>query len=407
MKGEENDLPADVIGEGPPPEGEGETDLHRVLIVDDDMDFAASLAGLLQLEGYDVHVAHEPQQALAELERRRPEVALVDVRLGTGNGVDLVRDFRQRNPDLVCVMVTAYASIDTAVEALQAGAYDYLCKPFHSEDLLATLNRCFERIRLLEEKRLAAERLGQKQRMEAMGQLTSGIAHDFNNVLAVLLSNLRWLEERVTDRPDLAELVADALDATKSGSDLTARLLSFGRQRVDEVSVVSLAEELPPLMRMLRRTLDDAVSISLDMAGDLHPVQLPSGQLETSLLNLALNARDAMPDGGSLHFDARNLSVKPEDARVASGLLPGPYVLLSVTDTGQGMPLAVRRRALQPLFSTKPPGQGSGLGLAMVDGFVRQAGGRLGIVSTPGKGTCINLYLPACQTGVLQSGEIT
>ncbi|WP_048648219.1 response regulator [Nitratireductor soli] len=398
MISDDNDLPADVIGEGPLPEVAGEAEEKSVLIVDDDVDFAASLAGLLRLEGYGVRVAHDPQQALAELERQRLAVALVDVRLGTGSGVDLVRDFRQHNPDLVCVMVTAYASIDTAVEALQAGAYDYLCKPFHSEDLLATLSRCFERIRLLEEKRLAAERLGQKQRMEAMGQLTSGIAHDFNNVLAVLLSNLRWLEERLADRPELAELVADALDATKSGSDLTTRLLNFGSQRLEDMTVVSLAVELPPLMRMLGRTLDDAVSISLTVAGDLHPVQLPSGQLETSLLNLALNARDAMPDGGSLHFDARNLTVKPEDARVASGLLPGRYVLLSVTDTGQGMPLAVRRRALQPLFSTKPPGQGSGLGLPMVDGFVRQVGGRLGIVSAPGKGTCINLYLPAHQS---------
>ncbi len=137
------------------------------------------------------------------------------------------------------------------------------------------------------------------------------------------------------------------------------------------------------------------MSVTLNVADGLNSVLIPAGQLEPSLVNLALNARDAMPGGGSLHFDASNVIVRPEDARVASGLLPGRYVLLSVRDTGHGMPVAVRRRALQPMFTTKPPGQGSGLGLSMVDGFVRQAGGRLGILSTPGKGTSVNLYLPA------------
>ncbi|MAS11953.1 MAG: hybrid sensor histidine kinase/response regulator [Nitratireductor sp.] len=394
MNDREIDLPAEVIGEHPLRETTPAEE-HGVLIVDDDEDFAASLSGLLKIEGFRVAVAHDPEGALAVLEEARIAVALVDVRLGTGNGVDLVRQIRQRDPDLVCVMVTAYASIDTAVEALQAGAYDYLCKPFHSEDLLATLARCFERIRLLEEKRLAAERLGQKQRMEAMGQLTSGIAHDFNNILAVLLSNLRWLEERLCDQPELAEIVADALDATQSGSELTDRLLQFGRQNAKDVAVVQLGEALPPLMRMLARTLGETITISLEVADGLNSVLIPAGQLEPSLLNLALNARDAMPGGGSLYFEASNVIVRPEDARVASGLLPGRYVLLSVRDTGHGMPVAVRRRALQPMFTTKPPGQGSGLGLSMVDGFVRQAGGRLGILSTPGKGTSVNLYLPA------------
>lgn len=228
-----------------------------------------------------------------------------------------------------------------------------------------------------------------------MGQLTSGIAHDFNNILAVLLSNLRWLEERLADQPELAELVTDALEATRSGSELTDRLLRFGRQRAKDIAVVQLGEALPPLMRVLGRTLGDTVSVTLNVADGLNSVLIPAGQLEPSLVNLALNARDAMPGGGSLHFDASNVIVRPEDARVASGLLPGRYVLLSVRDTGQGMPVAVRRRALQPMFTTKPPGQGSGLGLSMVDGFVRQAGGRLGILSTPGKGTSVNLYLPA------------
>ncbi|QCI63982.1 response regulator [Phreatobacter stygius] len=376
---------------------------RSVLVVDDDIDFAASLAGLLQLDGYDVAVAHDPEAALTCLDRQSIAVALVDVRLGLGNGIDLVRSLRRRDPDLVCVMVTAFASIDTAVEALQAGAYDYLCKPFHSEDLLATLARCFERITLYAQNRRAAERLGQIQRMEAVGQLTSGVAHDFNNVLAVLYANLRLLQERVTDQPALLELVDDALDAAGAGTELTERLLAFGRVQPTNTTVTDLREQLPPLMRMLRRTLGETIAISLRMDGDLDALDINRIQLETSLLNLAINARDAMPDGGDLRFDARNTIITPDHAHAVPGLLPGRYVVLSVIDTGHGMSPAVRGRALEPFFSTKTPGHGSGLGLAMVDSFVRLSGGRLAIDSAPGQGTTVNLYLPRAAAGAVQA----
>ena len=391
---DQTDLQTDFIGDDVIPHAAEPTEKKRVLIVDDDEDFAASLAGLLELEGYQAIIAHDPPSAQRALALHLPAVALVDVRLGVGNGVELVRAFRQQSPDLICLMVTAYASVETAVEALQAGAYDYLCKPFHSADLLATLERCFERTRLMEEKRLVAERLGQMQRIEAMGQLTGGIAHDFNNILAVLLGNLRWLQEHVRTEPQLAQMVDDALEAVKAGTELTSRLLNFGRREGGDTARVDLGEALPDLMRVLRRTLDDKIGLSLELADDLHEVEVQPAQLETSLLNLALNARDAMSDGGLLRFEACNFVVRPDDARVASGLLPGQYVVISVIDTGHGMPVAVRRRALEPLFTTKAAGKGSGLGLPMVDGFVRQSGGRLGISSTPDEGTRINLYLP-------------
>lgn len=375
-------------------------DRRAVLVIDDDVDFAASLAGLIQLDGYDVMVAHDAEAALAGLARHRPAVALVDVRLGLGDGIELVRRLRRQDPDLVCVTVTAYASIDTAVEALQAGAYDYLCKPFHSEDLLATLARCFERITLYAQNRQAAERLEQIQRMEAMGQLTSGVAHDFNNVLAVLYGNLRLLEEKVAAEPALADLVADALDAARAGSEMTERLLAFGRVQAGNSAVTDLRQHLPPLMRMLRRTLGDPIAVSLSVDADLAPVDINRTQFETSLINLAINARDAMPDGGNLLFDVRNLAIAPAEGLAPPELMPGRYVRVAVTDTGHGMAPAVRRRALEPFFTTKAPGHGSGLGLAMVDSFVRLSGGRLDIDSAPGSGTTVSLYLPPAASGV-------
>jgi signal transduction histidine kinase len=368
---------------------------RSVLVVDDDADFAESLVGLLQMEGYEASLARNATAAEAALREMRIAVALIDLKLDLGNGVDLIRSLHQTDPDLVTVMITAYASIETAIEAMKAGAYDYLSKPFYTEDLLATLDRCFERIRLVDERRRAEDRLRQLQRMEAIGQLTSGVAHDFNNVLSVLVGNLHWMRERLSDAPALREMVDDALDAARAGSEMTERLLAFGRIPASSTSPTDLAEALPAFARVLGRTLGDAIAIDLQIAPATDLIEIDRSQLESSLLNLALNARDAMPEGGRLRFEAANLVVAPEDSRVASGLRPGPYVLLSVIDTGQGMPAAILRRALEPFFTTKPPGYGSGLGLTMVDGFVRQTGGRLGLASSPGQGTRVNLYFPA------------
>ena len=389
-----SDIPADFILDDAAPAGAA-APLRSVLVVDDDPDFAESLVGLLQMEGYEAALARTAPAAEAIIRERRIAVALVDVRLDLGSGVDLVRSLHRSAPDLVTVMVTAYASIETAIEAMKAGAYDYLSKPFYTEDLLATLDRCFERIRLVEERRRAEDRLRQLQRMEAIGQLTSGVAHDFNNVLSVLVGNLHWMREQLGDHKALREMVDDALDAAKAGSEMTERLLALGRLPMTESAATDLSQVLPAFARVLRRTLGDAITIDIDVAADADLIEIDRGQFEGSLLNLALNARDAMPEGGRLRFEVANLTIPPEDARVASGLRPGPHVLLSVIDTGQGMPAAILRRALEPFFTTKPPGYGSGLGLTMVDSFVRQAGGRLGLSSTQGQGTRVNLYFPA------------
>ncbi|WP_119268340.1 response regulator [Taklimakanibacter deserti] len=389
-----SDIPTDFILDDKAP-GTGAVLRRSVLVVDDDADFAESLVGLLQMEGYEASLARNAEAAEAVLRERRIAVALIDLRLDLGSGVDLIRSLHQSAPDLVTVMITAYASIETAIEAMKAGAYDYLSKPFYTEDLLATLDRCFERIRLVEERRRAEDRLRQLQRMEAIGQLTSGLAHDFNNVLSVLVGNLHWMRERLGDEPALHEMVDDALDAARAGSEMTERLLAFGRQSTSETKPTDLGEALPAFARVLGRTLGDAVTIDLEVAPGTDPIEIDRSQLESSLLNLALNARDAMPEGGGLRFEAANLVIGPEDSRVASGLRPGPYVLLSVIDSGLGMPAAIQRRALEPFFTTKPPGYGSGLGLTMVDGFVRQAGGRLGLTSAAGEGTRVNLYFPA------------
>ena len=660
------------------------SEAREVLLVDDDRDFADSLAALLRLEGYDIAVAYSFDEALDTIERRHLQVALVDIRLGDRNGVELVRQLRSRSLDLTAVMMTAYASIEATIGALQAGAYDYLCKPFHTDDLLATLERCFERQRLqvergealaavqarnrdlealnarltavlasvrnlsgsdtvagtgrtllriviedlraaggalyfreggllrredasgagyqaaislppppgtllaeafapprpvawaprgqppgpappgagtvlplpladgddvfgliivhveeddrfrrqdveiaqllasfgvaamrvarvserlarseerlrhivenspsaislrdlqgrpllsnerylewfpggvsgdgaamdgaddpgamsdraviaqgravtreievapagglprhllvtrfpvldgamqpigvgtigtdVTERFLAEERLRQAQRMEAMGQLTGGVAHDFNNLLAVVLGNLRLIEEECRDRPDLLELIEDALNATRSGVELTRRLLAFGRAQPLHPELTDIRELVLTMSRLLRRTLGEEITIHLTLVPDPSRVQIDRSQLEASLLNLAINARDAIAGSGRLDLAVRNVVLNVGDVGGDPDAKPGRYVALSVTDDGAGMSADARQRAVQPFFTTKASGQGSGLGLSMVYGFVRQSGGHLRIESEPGGGTTVTLYFPAMQS---------
>jgi PAS domain S-box-containing protein len=679
----------------------GTAGAREVLLVDDDHDFADSLAALLRLDDYRVGVAYSFDDALDAVAHWRPHVALVDIRLGCRNGVELVHELRSRHPDLIAVMITAYATIEATVGALQAGAYDYLCKPFHTDDLFATLERCFERRRLqaereralaavharnrdletlnarltlvlasvhdlscadtvtkvgqkllaivardlgavggvfylregdvlhrqeaadaayaptialppkpggllaeafacnrpvaraaseastgltapgpgacagamlalpladgedvfgiivvhteetggftrqdlevaqilasfgvavmrvarvserlarseerlrdivdnspsaislsdlrgqsllsnerflewfpggvaaaaagtaegapgleaeqpdamsddaviargrattrelevtaadgtprrllvtrfpvldaarrpigigtigtdVTERHLAEERLRQAQRMEAMGQLTGGVAHDFNNLLAVVLGNLRLVEEGNRDRPELLELIEDALDAARSGVELTSRLLAFGRAQPLHPEVTDIRDLVPTTSRLLGRTLGEDITIRLTLAPDLWNVRIDRNQLETSLLNLAINARDAMTGGGQLDIAVAKVVLSGADVRTDPEARSGRYVALSVTDHGTGMTADVLQRAVQPFFTTKPAGQGSGLGLSMVYGFVRQSGGHLRIASEPGCGTTVTLYLPATAPSAANAGS--
>ncbi len=370
---------------------------RMVLIVDDDIDFSESLSRLLTLEHYDVLTADSVETAIDAVRQHEVAVALVDIRLGTGNeGLEVVRELRRIYPDLMCLMITAFVSVETAIQALQAGAYDYLSKPFHRKDMLSTLDRCFERIELVNAQKQTVARLRQKQQMEALGQLASGVAHDFNNILAVLLSNLRLLEERMgTSHPEFSELVSEAIGATLSGGDLTSRLLNFGSRPDDETQQVDLLGMLPDFATMLQRTLGQRWDTRLDLPARLASIEVSRGLLETSLLNLALNARDAMQNSGTVIIGAREHRVGGGRANADPQETAGDFVAISVTDTGPGMSPEVRARALEPLFTTKKRGDGNGLGLTMVESFVRTHGGWIEIDSVEGRGTIVTMFLPA------------
>ena len=373
------------------------TDDRRVLIIDDDRDFADSLMHLLTLEGYIVQRAYSVSAARDALIVFDAEVALVDIRLGEESGLTLVSEMRQDHPDILCIMMTAYESAETAILALKEGAYDYVCKPFYSEDMTATLERCFERIRLTGERELAEARLRQAQKMEAIGELTAGIAHDFNNLLAVILGNLELVIEEVGDNTNLRELIDDALSATQSGKELTHRLLAFGRRQTLHPQRIDVGELVKEILKFLERTLGEGVVIKHVSRGNLWPIEVDRNQLEMSLLNLAINANYAMPDGGILQIETANEVLEHSEVLSLEGLRSGEYVVISITDTGVGMTQEVAAEAVRPFFTTKEAGEGSGLGLSMVYGFVSQSGGQFAIRSEVGKGTVVRLYLPRAE----------
>ena len=236
------------------------------------------------------------------------------------------------------------------------------------------------------------EKLQQAQKMEAIGKLTGGIAHDFNNLLAVVQGNAELLDLYQDYR---ADLVGEIVNATKRGAELTQSLLAYARQQRLRAAPTDLSKRCIAMQKMLMRTLGEDIRLSLSYPPDLWMAYVDSGQLEDALLNLALNARDAMPDGGKLSIELENITLN--EAPTSGSFdkhMAGDFVMVSVSDDGQGMPEDVRSRATDPFFTTKPAGEGSGLGLSMVCGFALQSGGNITIESQSGDGTSIKLFLP-------------
>ncbi len=241
----------------------------------------------------------------------------------------------------------------------------------------------------------AQQRLAHAQRMEALGQLAGGMAHDFNNVLQAVLGGLRLIERRAGDAGAVDQVARMIGEAVERGGRVTARLLSFARKGELQAAPVPAAALLEGMREMLAATLGAPIAVEVVADADAPPLVADKAQLETVLVNLAVNARDAMPEGGTL-----TLSVVPDavaDAAHPAGLAPGEYVRLELADTGLGMDAAVLARASEPFFTTKPDGEGTGLGLAMARGFAEQSGGGFAISSAPGQGTTVSLWFPQVQ----------
>ncbi|HEY7609634.1 MAG TPA: PAS domain S-box protein [Alphaproteobacteria bacterium] len=255
------------------------------------------------------------------------------------------------------------------------------------------------------ERNAAEERLRRAQRLEAVGQLTGGIAHDFNNLLTVIIGNLDLLQDRLQADPRGADYGSRALKAAMRGAALTRQLLAFARRQALDAKVIDINERVAATMDLLHRTIGEDIEITTALAPDLWPAFADPGQLESAIVNLAINARDAMPQGGRLIIETANKRIDENYVAKNFDAVPGDYVMLAVSDTGSGMPPEVLARVFEPFFTTKPVGKGTGLGLSMVYGFVRQSQGHVQIYSEAGHGTSVRLYLPRARSATEPAAE--
>jgi PAS domain S-box-containing protein len=257
------------------------------------------------------------------------------------------------------------------------------------------LAQTLEQLRLESAEREAAENaLRHAQKIEALGKLTGGVAHDFNNLLQVISGNLQLLSKDITGNPRAETRVQNALAGVARGAKLASQLLAFGRRQPLEPKVVNVGRFIKGMDDMLRRALGEEIEIETVISGGLWNTLIDPGQIENAILNLAINARDAMDGAGRLTIEAGNALLDADYARQHDDVKPGQYVMIAVTDTGQGIPQEVLDRVFEPFYSTKPEGKGTGLGLSMVHGLVKQSGGHIKIYSEVGEGTTVKLYLP-------------
>lgn len=254
----------------------------------------------------------------------------------------------------------------------------------------------------------AQERLAQSQKMDVLGQLTAGLAHDFNNMNAVVIGNLDLMRLRIPGGdPRLMKYLDNAMDGAKRAAALTQRLLAFARRQPLAPAVTEIGKLARDMSELLRRTLGERIKLKCITSENLWKAYVDSNQLENAILNLAVNARDAMPGGGTLTIETSNACLDECYATSHGEVTPGEYAVIAVSDTGHGMAPEVLEHAIEPFFTTKERGHGSGLGLSQVYGFVKQSGGHLAVYSEEGRGTTVRIYLPRADTGAAEAGQKT
>ena len=312
--------------------------------------------------------------------RNSPTSVQVIGRLKRGHVAHFDVSFSRWDADGRSFVTTIWRDISDLVEARNA-----LLR--NNEELEV---RVMERTR---EREAALRQLHESQKLESIGQLTGGIAHDFNNLLAVILGNLALLKKNIPDEPRNARLLEGAIQGAERGATLTKRLLAFARRQELKLEAIEIQKLVPDMLNFLRRSVGPNIVFELDIPPDVLSVSIDANQLELALMNLVLNARDAMPNGGTITFSARN-EVHSASEYSPVDLASGEYVRLSVADTGEGMSEATLAKATEPFFTTKGVGKGTGLGLPMVHGLTLQAGGAIHIASEIGRGTVVTLWLP-------------
>ena len=374
-------------------------DLRRVsiLLIDDDPQAQA----LIEMALIDAHFERKIEvvaTAAAGLERIKADhhdIYLVDQRLPDGTGLDVIRAAKHLGADKPFILMTGYGSGALDEAALREGAADYVEKHLvgaHLERSIRYALRNWQASRQLHDRE---EQLRQSQKMEAIGRLAGGVAHDFNNLLTAIIGYTDMIAERSDLDPATAREVREIRLAADRGAALTRQLLAFSRKQLLNPTVLNVNESVAGLLHMLPRLIGDHIHTDARLAAGLAFVRADASQIEQVIVNLVLNARDAMPTGGYVTIETANVELT-EAHLAAEGLAlePGRYVMLSITDTGVGMDETTRAHAFEPFFTTKAKEKGTGLGLATVYAIIDQSGGGIAMDTAPDRGTSIRIYLP-------------
>ena len=347
-------------------------------------------------QAFEVTHVDRLEAAVHSADERDFAVVLLDLGLPDSAGLETLRTMRSRKPDLPVVVITGNSDDHLALIALREGAQDYVVKNEISGELLRrVLKYALERHQSLVRLREQEEQLRQAQKMEAIGQLAGGIAHDFNNLLNVIIGYSELVLCRAEAQiPELRNEVLQIQKAAERASGLTRQILAFSRRQALRPAVISINDVLEQMEPLLRRTLSEDIALVTSLHPDAGHTEVDVHQFEQVLMNLALNARDAMPNGGRLVVETGRADLDSEWCLAHGNAEPGSYVTLTVADNGTGMDKVTRSRVFEPFFTTKALGQGTGLGLSTVYGIVKQSGGIIDLVSEPGQGTVFTVYLP-------------
>ena len=410
----------------------------NILLVDDQPGKLLGYEVILSELGENLIKAGSANEALEQLLKNDVAVVLIDVCMPDLDGFELAAMIREhpRFQKMAIIFVSAIQVTDLdLLRGYAAGAVDYVPVPvvpdllrakvrvfaelYRKTRQLETLNAELER-RVAErtaelaqanaelehrveertrEREAALAQVHEMRKVESLGQLTGGVAHDFNNLLMAVLGNLELVRKFLPSDPKIRRLIDGAIQGAERGATLTKRMLAFARRQELKPETVDVPNLVDSMVEMLRRSLGPGIQIKTDFETDLPPTRVDPNQLELALLNLALNARDAMPLGGRLTISAHRERIGAGDV---PGLPPGDYVCIAERDTGEGMDEVTLKRATEPFFTTKGAGRGTGLGLSMVDGLVAQSGGAMRITSQQGAGSTVELWLPVAEAEAIE-----
>ncbi len=378
----------------------------RILLVEDNPgDTRLVLEALnekcLDLPGFDLDSVGTLEKAFGRIGREHIDLVLLDLSLPDAQGLSTIRRFHTFAPDIPVIVLTGTNDEETAIEALHTGAQDYIVKDeIQARSLRRSIRYALERA---SERKKFESQLVQSQKMEALGRLAGGVAHDFNNLLTIIVGHAELLMSDFPKDSPARQNMVPIVKAAHRAASLTRQLLAFSRKQVIRPQILDVGSIIIEVGKMLRRLVNENIEIRVDVEPGLGNVNADPTQIEQVIMNLAVNARDAMPSGGTLTINASNTLVDSSSNQWSVKVVPGEYILLTVTDTGAGMDETTRQRIFEPFFTTKDLGQGTGLGLAMVYGIVKQAGGYIWVYSEPGHGTTFKIYLPRV-SGTVPSG---